>query len=918
MNDWREHQALVVRGTGDSRTKRPETTYATMRLGEVFTMPPQNKVKHRAAAMIPSSYAGHDGRIHSAQRERGQYVALIADIDSGAKTLEEVRTMVIAFTGSEVAWRIFSTASATADAPRWRVIIPLQQPLAPDDWSAACEALLAFAHQRAFEMDASQNRWAQLAFLPNVPPDKRTPDGQPLFYQSDAFTDGRGLAATDPALAKRGDKNSPPLPPTGKQAAGNPQDLARTLKRTAGHLASGPIQRFNATHSIEDLLKKYGYTPSPNGQHWRSRYQTSKGFGTRFWPEGYWVSHSASDAARGLGRESRRRARTGDAFDLFVHFEHAGDFESAISAAKMHDAAALTKEAEALVTTAESGDLGAPFEPPAVSMLNALQTADQASFIRVRNRLKAAKVSVGKLDQALKRAAGEGAPEADRSVADELIALARARCRFVHDEQREPFAVLEAGGTRQVYGVHSSSFSDFLSHAYYTEHDRAPNDAALKVALATLRGQAQFDGETVKVFIRTAKTEAGYWLDLCNDAWQCVRITPTGWTVMTGNDTPLFTRTTSMRPLPIPEQGGSLDALWPLVNIPEPDRLMVLAWLLECMRPDTPHVVLELIGEHGSAKSGTQRALRRLIDPNEADLRAAPKSVEDVWIAARNAHMVSLENLSHLLPQYQDALCVLATGGGFSARTLYTNAEETIINLRKPIVLNGISVIVTAQDLLDRCLHIELPTIRSRELEIDIEAGFQRVQPQLLAALLDLFVKVLATLPEVTIAPEDRPRMADFALLGEAVIRVCGHAEGAFLHRYATMRRDSILATIDASPVGSALLAFLEDNPAGYAGPLSELLWKLGPHRQIAEAWPRSAKGLGDALRRLAPALRIIGYHCEAQPKTGGVIRWHIFRRPDPANPCPASPECPAETASVPPRGTWFGAALARAGLPGH
>ena len=47
-----------------------------------------------------------------------------------------------------------------------------------------------------------------------------------------------------------------------------------------------------------------------------------------------------------------------------------------------------------------------------------------------------------------------------------------------------------------------------------------------------------------------------------------------------------------MRPLPVPDRGGTLDALWPLVNIPVADRLMVLAWMLECLRTDTPHVVL--------------------------------------------------------------------------------------------------------------------------------------------------------------------------------------------------------------------------------------------------------------------------------------------------------------------------------------
>lgn len=589
-----------------------------------------------------------------------------------------------------------------------------------------------------------------------------------------------------------------------------------------------------------------------------------------------------------------------------------------LDAVQQQDADKTATDADAVALKAEAGDVGAPFEPAALATLRNLKAQDFAGWVRLRTRLKRAGVGVTELDRQLQH--GDGAPpdDEDETVADKLIALARSQCQFLHDAQREPYAVFEAAGARQVHRVLSQGFSDYLSHAYYIQHDRAPTEQSLKVALATLRGQAQFEGEACEVFTRIAKTEAGYWLDLCNDAWQCVQITPTGWAVVAGAGAPLFTRSGPMRPLPVPERGGTLDALWPLVNVPVADRLMVLAWMLECLRADTPHVVLELVGEQGSAKSSTQRALRRLIDPNQSDLRTAPKSVEDVWIAARNSHMVSLENLSHLHPQYQDALCVLATGGGYATRTLYTNAEETILELRKPIVLNGISVIVTAQDLLDRCLHIDLPTIHNRELAGDMEARFEAAQPALLGALLDLFVKVLATLPSVQIPPEQRPRMADFAALGEAVFRVHGEPAGAFLARYGAMREDGVRRTIDASPVGAALAAYLADVAGGFNGTLSELLDRLDRYRPHGEAWPRSPKGLGDALRRLAPALRLIGFECKSLPKTGGVIRWHIFPKPQPADPCPASPASPARPATTAPRPAASDAAAGHAGHSGR
>jgi hypothetical protein len=111
------------------------------------------------------------------------------------------------------------------------------------------------------------------------------------------------------------------------------------------------------------------------------------------------------------------------------------------------------------------------------------------------------------------------------------------------------------------------------------------------------------------------------------------------------------------------------------------------------------------------------------------------------------------------------------------------------------------------------------------------------------------------------------------------------------------MREDGVRRTIDASPVGAALADYLAEVPSGFNGALSELLDRLDRYRPHGEAWPRSPKGLGDALRRLAPALRLIGFECKNLPKIGGVIRWHIFSKPKAADPCPASPASPASPA---------------------
>ena len=494
----------------------------------------------------------------------------------------------------------------------------------------------------------------------------------------------------------------------------------------------------------------------------------------------------------------------------------------------------------------------------------------------------------------------------EKSLANKIIELIIKDCELVHNQQKEPYAIVKKAGVRQVYSIGSKSFCDLVSSKYFASKKSALSEAALKSALSTLSGKAVYEGKCVEIFTRIAKTDEGYWLDLCNEAWEAVLITKTGWKVLSGNSVPLFTRSKSMLALPSPLVGGSLDQFWDLVNIPHEYRLTVVAWLIECLRPDTPHVVMELVGEQGSAKSTTQKLLKMLIDPNIANLRAAPKKVEDVWIGALNSHLVSFENISYLGQDYQDALCVMATGGAHATRTLYTNREEDIIQLRKPIILNGITVNVTAQDLLDRSIHLELPPVKTRLQSKDVDEAFSQEYSKFVGALLDCFVAALKVLDSIVIADDDKPRMVDFAYLGEAVYKSNGFEAGAFIDFYSSMRQKGVYRTVESSPVGLALLTFLQSKPDGWSGKLIDLLAYLEPHRPKSETnWPKSAKGMGDALRRLSPALRTLGFNCRSNQKISGSITWEIKPIPhkvlnqSPTSPTsPTSPESPSKMSS--------------------
>lgn len=484
---------------------------------------------------------------------------------------------------------------------------------------------------------------------------------------------------------------------------------------------------------------------------------------------------------------------------------------------------------------------------------------------------------------------GELAEDERTSQASQLVALVRESCELFHDENRDVFA--ESKDTGEVRRIDGRAFRDWLVAQFYQRTEKSARDQSVRESIATLNGLGRFQGEQTAISLRVAHLDGAYFIDLAEPGTsRTVKIEAGRWSIIERPPVK-FTRTEAMHPLPVPKVGGSLDRLWALVNVPEVSRTLVLAWLVECLRPETPFPVLELIGEQGSAKSTTQSILRDLIDPNACNLRAAPKTAEDAFVGAGVNWLVSYENVSYLPAPMQDALCVLATGGGFAKRKLYSDADESVIQVKRPIILNGIAACITAQDLIDRSISIETPIITRRTEMTELRRQFEQAMPELVGAVCETFAQALARLPDIRLPDADQPRLIEFVRLGAAVAEVRGSTQQEFLDAFRSSREESVARTLDASPVAVALIDWW--NARGKINterPLGELFAEVSEKKPDgAENWPRSAKGFGDSLRRVAPALRQMGIECRSLGKRGGVVCWSVGGKLP--NPSPESPE---------------------------
>ncbi|MCX7091989.1 MAG: bifunctional DNA primase/polymerase [Methylobacter sp.] len=430
-----------------------------------------------------------------------------------------------------------------------------------------------------------------------------------------------------------------------------------------------------------------------------------------------------------------------------------------------------------------------------------------------------------------------------------------------------------ATGHYENWPIDSSQYRRFLDFQYRTRYGKRTPQKDLDIVLAILKGDVLFSENSYDTHVRTARDEDRIFIDLTDGHWNVVEITATGWSKFDGKVPVKFVRTSNVQPMPIPDPSGDFDSLRQVFRLKsENDYILLAAWLMFAFVERGPYPILALEGAAGSSKTVLTKQIKRLIDPGKPVSQVMPKDFGNLFISANNSHLIAIDNLSKISQDMSDILCGIATGTSFSKRGLYTDGDEVIFDVCKPIVLNGVNSVIEFSDLADRTLRISLPQITSTKNQSagnhqgrlsneEVEELFQYWRPKMLGAIFTALQAALPRYKTITDLP-DEIRMMDFAQWAVAAGNTLATGEVDILAVITENRQHSAAPLLEDSVLNSALLDFMQIKKS-WSGTPTELFEKLGRLITVEEAkdksFPKQANQLTKELNKSITTLKQFG-----------------------------------------------------------
>ena len=443
--------------------------------------------------------------------------------------------------------------------------------------------------------------------------------------------------------------------------------------------------------------------------------------------------------------------------------------------------------------------------------------------------------------------------EKKQSQADVLVGFLN-EVELFHDELKEPHARITIKSHGEVWSCRSHTFKLWLRKRFYEKTGKTCNSDSINQALGVAEAKAIFDGSQKKLDLRCAERDGEFWYDLANPEWQAVKITKEGWSVVPAPI--IFRHCTNTAPQVLPSIKGDISKLRPFVNVKSDINFnLIVVYLISCLIPDVPKVILPISGERGASKSTMLRILRKLVDPAQKELLTFPSDLNELGLILYKNYMPAFDNMSNLNERQSDMLCCASTGGGIVKRRLYTDDEEVILSFLRCVTLNGINQVAIKADLLDRSILLDLCRIDEdhRLSEKDFWANFEAARPAIFGGMLDILVNAINLKDQVKL--KRLPRMADFCEWGFAIAEAMGWSGNAFLAAYYGNIDISTEEAIKNSPIAAAVVAFMKDRES-WRGKSSALLCELNATAEEelidthAKSWPKAPNTLSRRLKQ--------------------------------------------------------------------
>jgi hypothetical protein len=488
-----------------------------------------------------------------------------------------------------------------------------------------------------------------------------------------------------------------------------------------------------------------------------------------------------------------------------------------------------------------------------------------------------------------------------KSQATVLRALGIDRAELWLGDDDRPYATYGERGHRITVRVRSTAMREWLSGIYEDAHDGAvPRNGSLDEAIRSLSGYARRHGDRHRVYLRVAGDTSRIVIDLVDETYRAIVIDAGGWQVEEQTHV-RFRRAPSMRALPEPVRGGRLDELRRHIRLTDEGWSLLVVWLLAALRPGIREPILILAGQQDCGKSVTARRVRDLIDHSGAELRGEPRSEDDLAIAAANAWVVAMDNLSSIPQWRSDALCRLSTGGAYGKRTLYSDDDETLLSAVRPVILTSITDVASSLDLASRALPVTLPTLPESERldEDELDRAWERDSGRILGGLCDAISCAIRRYDEIPAsAVRNSHRMIDAVRWAVAAAPAIGLDRDQIVGAL-RMARSSVEASgLEDSPIGAAVISMMSTRTEweGTSTELRDALAKICGIEDAAAArrqqWPWVPQAMTAAIQRLAPVLPSVGITYR-RPAAGDKRRRHLLVRDNGAKDRPHRPDRP-------------------------